>query len=51
MGMSGPTAVPITQKVHSNKSSTKEEICPTCKEPIGKMGSCTRTYLYVRGGE
>ncbi len=50
MGMSGPTAMPITQKVHATKSSAKEEICPTCKAPIGKAGSCSSTYLHERNG-
>ncbi len=50
MGMSGPTAMPITQKVHATKSSAKEEICPTCKAPIGKTGSCSSTYLHERNG-
>lgn len=51
MGMSGPTAMPITQKVHANKSSTKAPICPECGMEYGPKGNCTRTYLHVRGGK
>lgn len=51
MGKAGPAAMPITQKVHSNKSATKAEICPECGMPIGPKGNCMRTYLHVRGGK
>lgn len=50
MGMSGPAAVPITQKVHSKKSASKEDICETCKKPIGAQCSCSSGYVHVRGG-
>lgn len=50
MGMSGPTAVPITQKVHSQTSGAKSEICETCKKPIGAQCNCSSGYVHVRGG-
>jgi hypothetical protein len=43
--------IPITKKVHAFKSTSKEEICPTCKEPIGNSKYCDRPYLHVRGGK
>lgn len=50
MGMSGPAAVPITQKVHSKTSASKEAICETCKKPIGQQCKCSSKYIHVRGG-
>lgn len=48
MGMPGPTAVPITQKVHANKGK-KSEIPSEAKMNYGAKGSCMRTYMHTRG--
>jgi|5_EtaG_2_1085323.scaffolds.fasta_scaffold40149_4 hypothetical protein len=34
MGKPGPTAIPITQKVHADKRKADQE-CSTCKDPVG----------------
>ena len=41
--------LPITKKAHAKTSATKSPICPTCKMPIGKVGSCSCSYMHVRG--
>jgi hypothetical protein len=39
MGMSGPTAIPITQKVHATKAKSTATY-ESVKKPVGKTGCC-----------
>ena len=43
--------LPITKKVHANKSAVKSEICETCKKPIGMQCNCSSGYLHIRGSK
>lgn len=45
MGMKGPAATPITQKVHAQKKAPSP-VCPTCMQPIAQGCGCK-----MRGGK